>query len=332
MATLHAEFIKYNKEIKLTTKRKEGLLKSRKELRRKIKSWFSDNKPDELQPKFHSQGSFQMNTAVNPIPVEDDEGNKLNRYDLDDGIYFIEKKDEDNRRAITTWHNWVCEAVEGHTSLSPIDKNTCVRTPFKDGHHIDKPIYYKNDIIELAHKSKDWVESDPKKFYEWFNDEKSAQSERLVRYFKAWKDYRELSNTNLKLPSGFEFSILVIEYFQKDDLDDTSLCETVQKMFDELSKEDGFNCIRPTTPKGEDVFADYSQTRKSNFLTTLESLLKDLKRAKEESNFKKASEILRNNQFGDRFPLGEDKDEKQKSNLLRKSIFSAPVATKPYGY
>ena len=54
----------------------------------------------------------------------------------------------------------------------PIDKNTCVRTLFSDGHNIDEPIYYKKgDTPELALIKRDgWIESDPKLFTDWFND------------------------------------------------------------------------------------------------------------------------------------------------------------------
>ncbi|MCT4589114.1 MAG: hypothetical protein N4A71_14930 [Carboxylicivirga sp.] len=332
MATLHKEFIAFNKQIKLTDSRKDKLRKSRKDIKKKIRKWFKENKPDELQPKFHGQGSFEMNTGVNPIPVKDDEGNSLLKYDLDFGVYFIEKEDEDNKKTIDTWHNWVYKAVENHTNQNPIKKTTCVRVIFSDGHHIDLPIYYKqDDVIELAHKSKDWIESDPKAFYEWFNDLKCQQLTRIVRYLKAWKNYREDKNSNLKLPSGFELTILAANNYVKDDNDDKALRETVRKIDEELNKEGGFECMRPTSPV-EDVFADYSDTRKTNFLNTLASLLNDLDRAKDEKNFKKASEILRNNQFGERFPLGEDANEKDKSNNLGAAIGGATVKPKPYGY
>lgn len=333
MAVLHKEFIKYNKTIKLTTTRKESLKKSRKELRKKMRSWFKENKPKELQPKFKGQGSFDMNTGVNPIPTYNEDGEKSLKYDLDDGVYFIEKEDEDNQKAINTWHDWVFDSVENHTGEDSIRKTTCVRVVFADGHHIDLPIYYKNDgTIELAHKSKGWLESDPKEFVEWFNNLKTSQLERIVRYLKAWKNYREDNNSNLKLPSGFELTILAANNYVEDDNDDKSFRETIRKIDTELNKSNGFKCIRPTTPKDEDVFIDYSDTKKDNFLNTLSSLLKDLDRADDEKNFRKASEILRNNQFGDRFPLGEDKDEKDKSKALGAAIGSSVVKPKPYGY
>ena len=332
MATLHKEYNSFNSEIKLTSTRKESLKTSKKSIRKRIQKWFTENKPDELQPKFGGQGSFEMNTTVNPIPVTDEDGNRILKYDLDYGVYFIEKKGEDNKRSILTWHNWIFEAVDDHTNKDSVDKNTCVRVIFIDGHHIDLPIYYKKDeVIELAHKSKDWIISDPKEFYDWFNNKKTTQLERIVRYLKAWKNYRELNNSNLKLPSGFELTILATNNYVSDDNDDVAFRETIRKISAELNKPGNFKCIRPTTPKDEDVFTGYSETRKSNFLSTLKSLLDDCDKARDEKNFKKASEHLRNNQFGTRFPSGDDKDEDQKSSELKRSIESSLIVPKQYG-
>jgi hypothetical protein len=329
MATLHKEYISFNGKIKLTIARKESLKSSRKEIKRKIREWFQENKPDELQPKFKGQGSFDMNTTVNPIPVYDTNNNKLLQYDLDYGVYFIEKEDEDNKRAIETWHDWVYDSVEDHTDQKPKKKTTCIRVIFSDGHHIDLPIYYKNgDTPELAHKSKRWIESDPKKFLEWFNDQKNAQLEKIVRALKAWKNFRENKNSNLKLPSGFELTILATNNCNEDDNLDVAFRETVRDIKAELDKE--FKCMRPTDPV-EDVFEDYSKTRKDDFLDALKSLISDCDRAKDEKNFKKASEILRDNQFGDRFPLGEDKDEDDKRKALAASMISTGITHKPYG-
>jgi hypothetical protein len=330
MAVLHKEYIKYNTEIKLNDSRKESLVKSRKELRKKVKKWFAENKPDELQPKFGSQGSFEMNTTINPIPFYDENGNKFLRYDLDDGIYFIEKDDENNRKSIQTWHDWVFESVDNHTFQDTIRKKTCVRVVFADGHHIDMPIYYKSEsLIELAHLSKGWIESDPKAFYEWFNELKNSQLERLVRYLKGWKDYREFHNSSLKLPSGFELTILATNNYIEDDV---SFRETVRAINTELNKPNCFKCLRPTTPKNEDVFSNYSETKKTNFLNNLSSLLSNLDRADKEKNFKKASEIIRVNVFGDRFPLGENKDQDNKSDELSNALNNVIIPPKPYAF
>lgn len=335
MATLHNEYINkatgFNGKIRLTDKRKENLKGNRDAIKKKIRIWFAENKPDELQPKFAGQGSFEMNTIINPIPEYDEENNQLLKYDLDYGVYFIENEDEDNRKAIETWHNWVYSSVEDHTDTPPLKKNTCVRVLYADGHHIDLPIYYKeDDSIELAHKSKDWIKSDPKEFYDWFNNKAkdNQQLRRIVRYLKAWKNFRENNNSNLKLPSGFELTILATNNFVSNENDDAAFRETVRKIKSTLDNK--FECKRPTTPKGEDVFEDYSDTRKTNFLNTLQSLINDCDKAKDEKNFKRASEYLRNNQFGDRFPLGKDESEDDKSNALAKSIGSTGIIHRPY--
>ena len=75
MAILHKEYNGFNSNIKLTQSRIDSLNKSKKEIRKKIRDWFSTNKPEEIQPKFGGQGSFMMGTGVNPIVKYDDEGN-----------------------------------------------------------------------------------------------------------------------------------------------------------------------------------------------------------------------------------------------------------------
>ncbi|WP_274475383.1 cyclic GMP-AMP synthase DncV-like nucleotidyltransferase [Mangrovimonas aestuarii] len=333
MAVLHKEFIKFDKEIKLNSSRKASLATSRKEIRKKIRKWFKDNKSDEIQPKFHGQGSYEMNTAINPIVEHDADGNILRKYDLDYGVYFIEKDGEDKKQPINTWHNWVYKAVENHSNKNPIRKTTCVRVVFSDGRHIDLPIYYKqDDTIKLAHKSKDWLLSDPKAFYEWFNEEKRTKPrlEAIVRCLKAWKNYRENNNTGLKLPSGFELTILAtVHYVDADNLDE-AFRETVIAIDSALNKTNGFKCLRPTTPKNEDVFLDYSDTRRTGFLNALNSLKIDCEKASQENNYEKASEILRSKQFGERFPKGENKDESVRSHALGASMAAAKITPKPY--
>lgn len=331
MAVLHKEFVEFDKKIRLTEAKKTDLKNSREGLRKQIKSWFSQNKSDEIQPKFHTQGSQQMNTGNNPIAFFEN-GEKLYPYDLDDGIYFIEKEGENNRRTIEEWHQWVYTAVEGYTAKNPEKKNACIRVVFSDGHHIDLPIYYKEgDEIELAHKADGWLETDPKAFYEWFNKKKNTAIERITRIIKAWKNYQENEDDDLKLPSGFELSILVVENYVEDDSLDDSFRLTMTAILEKLEKPMGFKCLRPTTPVGEDLFKDYDLERRSKFLEKLRHLIEDAEKAKEESNFKRATEILRDKQFGDRFPYGEDRDEKEKSKRLENCLIGAVVNPKPYG-
>lgn len=330
MARLHKEYISFDKDkIKLTDKRRKSLIKSRNALRDKIEKYFKEEKKNQLQPIFIPQGSFNMGTVVNPIPKYDDDGNKILKYDLDDGVYFVEKEDEDNRQTIDTWHNWVFNAVEDHTDTPPIRKTTCVRVVFSDGHHIDLPIYYdENGEIELAHKSKGWLESNPDEFSEWFEKKENLQLKRIVRYLKAWKNYRETKNTNLKFPSGFALTILATNNYVEDDFDDVSFRETIKAIQSKLQSK--FECLRPTTPKNEDLFEDYSETRENDFMNAIDKLINACNKANEEDNFKKASEHLQKH-FGDRFPTGKDESSADKSNRKAAKI-GIPLASKPYGY
>ncbi len=303
---------------------------SRKDLKKKIRNWFRENKKDEIQPKFWGQGSFEMNTTINPIPVTDDKGNKLVKYDLDYGVYFIEKEGENKKQDIETWHDWVYSSVKNHTDTLPERRTTCIRVIFADGHHVDLPIYYKKgDIIELAHRSKGWIESDPKEFFEWFNNKKNSQLERIVRYLKAWKNYQECENSNLVLPSGFALTILATNNYVSASNDDTAFRRTVNKINDELNSHNGFKCLRPTTPKDEDVFADYTTAKKNDFLTKLDNLLTACNDAEDESNRKKASQILQK-QFGDRFPEAADTDDEKKSANLSTALGATYIKPIPY--
>jgi hypothetical protein len=330
MATLHKEFINFNLIIALNSNKKEALITSRDSLKKKIKKYFAEKKANEIQPKFWGQGSFEMNTTVNPIPEVDNEGNTIVKYDLDYGIYFIEKKGEDKKRSISTWHDWVYESVDGHTNTPPQNKNTCVRVIFADGHHIDLPIYYMNgDTPELAHQTKGWIYCDPKAFFDWFNEKakNDQQLRRIVRYLKAWKNYREIRNTSLKLPSGFAFTILAVNNFVSNSSDDKAFKYTVEKIKSELEKK--FECKRPTTPVGEDIFSDFSETRKNNLFTSFDSLIEACENAEKEKNFKKSSEYFQK-QFGERFPLGTDETGEDKSSRLASTLIGASIKPKPY--
>lgn len=320
MANNNEQFKAFNTTIKLTNDKKEELIKNRRTLRKKIKKYFEENKSYEIQPKFHSQGSFAMNTTINPIPRWSGDDNKnLLKYDVDDGIYFIGDEEQEDRYTIKTYHNWICEAVEGHTSKGYLDKNTCVRVLYADGHHIDLPIYYKEgENPELAHKGKGWLESDPKAFYKWFNEKtkENQQLRRIVRYLKAWKDYREYSNSQKKMPSGFILTILAVNNIVYSvDRDDIALKNTLKNIKASLDKK--FECKRPTPPTGENLLDGY--TNKDYFLNELDKFAISAEQAINGSNPKDAC-LKWQKHFGDRFccSTAKDIDENAKS-------FSSPA-------
>ncbi|WP_209400443.1 cyclic GMP-AMP synthase DncV-like nucleotidyltransferase [Pseudozobellia sp. WGM2] len=330
MANCNEHFKEFNGKIKLTDFRKKELKKSRKDLRKKVRNWFKENQPENEKPKFDGQGSMSTDTIVNPIPrkiiVEGTEKTIL-KYDVDDGIYFIGDKSPSDRPSTATYHSWICQAVDGHTSTPPIDKNTCVRTVFSDGHHIDQPIYYKQgNSPELAHKRDGYIKSDPLEYTNWFNDkaDETPQLRQLVRYGKSWIDFRHFSNSTKKMPSGLILTILITENLvSRKDRDDIALKETLINIQAKLDAS--FSCYRPTTPSDENLLEDYKD--KEYFLQCLSNFINDSKEALKEKNYKKSTEYWRNH-LGDRFPLGDDKDDTSSSSGGLGAII--PPTTKPY--
>lgn len=296
MADIHDLFMSFNDSITLSDAKTNSLRTSRNSLRKEIKEWFGDN--GKQKPKFCWQGSFAMKTTVNPVGGSE--------YDIDDGVYLSGYSEMDSTEwpATTTVHNWVKNAVDGQTKADPINKDTCIRVVYASGYHIDLPIYIEqNDSIYLAHKSKGWVISDPKAFRDWFiqkvkdNDE---QLRRLVKYLKAWKDYKSVS---LK---GIEITILASNNFcLYEGHDEKSLRDTVQSIIDSL--ENSFICDKPVAPY-ENLFEGFSKTKKDNILNSLKALKQALDNAINEEDPLTASNYMIN-EFGSRFPKGEALDQ-----------------------
>ena len=268
MANCHKLFIEFNNLIALSPKRKKTLRTSRNAVRERIRKYFHD-KQNGFVPKFHGQGSFMMNTIIEPIDGE---------FDIDDGIYF--KVDADPSQSIDTFHRWISEALDGHTKEKSVDKHTCVRLIYARQYHLDLPIYC---IIEgqnprLAHKGKGWIESDPREFIKWFNKkaDSNGQLKRVVRYLKAWSNYRKGT-----LPSGLVFSILAVNNISFDERDDIALYQTLLNIKNSL--ESSFTCYRPTIPFNENLLEKYSQTNKEYFLDQLDSFIRFSGKALEES-------------------------------------------------
>ena len=332
MANCYDLFIEFNKTIRLSSSKTASLIASRDDLRDKIRKYFQEKKKGEIQPKFGGQGSYMMHTIINPITrIEDIDGKRkyLYYYDIDDGIYFIGDQDAEDRHSIHTYHRWICEAVNGHTYTDPVDKNTCVRVLFSDGHNIDFPIYYIKgaEIPELAHKAKGWIKSDPKEFFRWFNGraKENPQLRRIVRYLKAWSDYRQFCRADKPMPSGLILTILASNHYYKHERDDIALKETLINIEAELKRS--FRCERPTTPKFENLLSSYNC--EEYFMDCLASFIRNAKNALEEKNQKKSCEYWQKS-FGDRFPCNLAKDEVERS-LASAGLALGASTSRPWG-
>ena len=126
------------------------------------------------------------------------------------------------------------------------------------------------------------------------------------------------------MPSGLVMTILITEnVVYRVGRDDIALKETLVNIQSKLLNE--FVCKRPTTPKGENLLDSYTQ--KDYFMKCLADFIDDAKKALQEKNIRKATELWRKH-LSDRFPLGEDKEDTSSTSAGLGTII--PATTKPY--
>ena len=297
MANCNDLFQDFHTEISIGKSKKERMMISKNGLRSRIRKWFKDNHSD-YEPKFYIQGSYKMKTGIR---TKDD------ICDLDDGIYFFREPDV----TATTLQTWVWNAVNGYTSTTPEHRKKCIRSVFASDYEIDHPVYYKVDgqNYRLAIKNTGFEDSDSKEMVDWFNQQKDNAGKliRNVKYFKAWCD-----NKQNRMPNGLAMTILASNAKAKivlNDRDDITLKDILKEIKKTLDIK--VECIVPAVPN-DNLFANYDETRKNNFLTALSNFIDDAEKALKEENQHSASKLWRKH-LGDRFPEGEDKKEETKS-------------------
>ena len=274
-------------------------------MRDKIRDYFKENHKD-YKPKFYIQGSYKLGTL---IKTKDD------TCDLDDGVYFKENSEDVTG---TTLQNWVKDAVYGTTDATPTHKKKCIRVDYKAGYNIDIPVFIFDEDTEkhpnLAVKNAEFQIDDPKEFIEEYQRVKSDQMTRMVKYLKSWCDHKRED-----MPSGLAMTVLTMNYFQSNDRDDIALKYLLIEIETNLKKH--FKCVMPTTPN-DDLFENYSETKKRNFLDNLSKFIEDAKKAIDEKNEYQASQLWKKH-LGNRFPDGEDKNEDDNSSSLKSVIGSS---------
>ena len=306
MANLDSLFQEFNNELTITSSKKSKLMASKNHLREKIRCHFRKNH-DGYTPQFFIQGSYKLKTLIR---TKDD------TCDLDDGVYFMSNPENVTG---TTLQKWVKEAVEGSTDAIPTHKKKCIRVDYKAGYNIDLPVMVFDENTDkhphLAVKNYDFQDDDPKEFVEYFQDNKTDQMVRIIKYLKAWCDHKRQD-----MPSGLAMTVLSLKYFQKNARDDIALKHLLIEIERQLKKS--FKCKMPTTPK-DDLFEDYSDVKKNNFMDNLSTFIADAKMAIDEPNQLKASRIWRKH-LGERFPLGEDKSDNRPKGFVKTASTSKP--------
>lgn len=320
MANCNKLFLDFDKKINVLSS-KEGKLKtSCANIRTALRTHFAKNH-SEYKPKFAYQGSSQLGTMIR---TKDD------TCDYDMGVYFGKEPDVTAK----TLQGWVWDAVENTTSTKPIHKNKCIRVIYKNDYHIDLPVYYKPKFFddkvspEIAIKSNGFSPSDPRAFIQWYkaHTNYTAKTIRVVRYLKSWGDNKQES-----MPSGLTMSLLAIRNIIYNDREDIMLRDTLKQIKSATDKK--WECLVPTTP-GDDLFAGFTDTQKSNFKSNLSDFILDADKAIDmEKNQLKASKLWEKH-LGLWFPYGADEDVDAKEAALRTmsaSILGGAAKTNSFG-
>lgn len=313
MANCQHLFEEFQDEISLNQTKKNKMITSKDALRSRIRKYFKEHHSEYI-PKFYIQGSYKMGSVIR---TEDD------ICDLDDGVYFFREPDV----TATTLQSWVWDAVYGYTSTDPEHRKKCIRKIFSGDYEIDYPVYYKIDDQEyqLAVKNTGWEDSDPKAMVNWFNKQKDSDGMlvSIIKDLKTWCDYKRN-----KMPSGLAMTILASNAKAKivlNERQDITLRDILKEIRKALNIK--FECIVPATPH-DDLFENYDQTRKENFLSNLEDFIEDADKALLEENELKASRLWRKH-LGERFPEGEDKSSAKSAGLT--AIIGGASTSYPYG-
>jgi hypothetical protein len=335
MANCNNLFQRYNSVIKLSDDKRTVLITARESIRKRIKEGFAklpeqDRSTHELD--FQSQGSFVMDTIIRP---ENDD------FDLDDGVYFQGSIKREQRAKPNIFHQLIIRSIDKNNGIEDIeDKSTCVRVKYINknngntlGFHIDIPIYYADNFYnpDLADTKRDWTISNPVEFIAWFEEKakskfekaflleshkyseqyekwlsdirkEDSQLRRIVRYMKAWADLKKK-----EMPAGIIMTILAAENYVMNERDDVAFRDTLINIKKYLDANN-CQCPRPTTPAGEDLFAEKTDEEKKYFLNALYVLINSANEAIELANQKEACSIWQKH-LGNRFPCHLAKDE-----------------------
>ncbi len=291
----------------------------------------------QVRPKFFTQGSFAYKTLNHPaFPPSQ-------QKDLDDGCYLPLSFVRGDRpsEAASAFFAFVESALsdlaeeEGWTLVT--EKATCVRLVISRDGHVDIPLYaipdgdfrhleearnarsikafdakidswdaLPSDAVLLAHREKDWVESDPRKIYDWFVDAVSLYKERLrhdCRYLKGWRDYHRLDDDGL---TSINIMACVWKAYEAirgpflPDRSDERLLRVVEKLQIYLADD-----VR-IRPCGDENLNRMSATQRSKVIGKLRELEANLRQAVTRcDNPDRAVELVRA-AFGPRVPPRPD--------------------------
>lgn len=205
------------------------------------------NLPDKIsitRSNFIKQGSFAMWTTIQ----EDN-----NAYDIDDGVSIkkdqLKESDDQDMLAIDA-KKMIKKALKDEKfDKKPSILNNCVRVFYKDGHHVDIPVYrnYKNgdeEVIQEIASVSEWKESYPERINSWFfkivnklNKEKDGAGIQFRRMIRLLKRFSKSRGKKWDMPSGIKLTMLVAESYEYFDREDEAFLKLLNNIYNRLSND-----------------------------------------------------------------------------------------------
>ena len=216
-----------------------------------VLSKFEQSEVIKLKPKFRTQGSFAYGTLVMPHW-------RSQEIDIDDGVYFPMTMVKSNpvmmHNVIFTVLDDVLKSIADKHDWTVIKKPTCSRLVTKSGAHIDVPAYampdqrfaqlknamesltsslskddrdFDRELIDsleanevnLVHREKGYIKSDPALIREWVNDCKRDYKQpffNLCMIVKGWRDFQWEKGG----PSSIALMVAVYHVFCSEEIPD----------------------------------------------------------------------------------------------------------------
>lgn len=174
--------------------------------------------------------------------------------------------------------------------------------------------------VLLAHRDEDWKPSDPRPVKDWFVGEVEAKGEqfrRVVRYLKAFRDWRWESGG----PSSILLMAAAAPLFEKRERrDDLALLDVVAQMAARLRSG-----VCNPVDEGESLTVRLGGQKVEEAAQAFESLEKVL-RATVAAGSAEQGCVWMQREFGPRFP---DEPERVKTSTVAQTIMATPAAAGP---
>lgn len=204
------------------------------------------------------QGSYKFRTQIRPV-------NTREEFDIDLGIYLNVPDDHLDQHDSAYFKDLVKQSVSRYAASIRDEikgdieiKSRCIRLRYKNGFHIDLPVYVRveSDASVMLAGKDDWEDSDPKALHTWFKTKFDEQLRpilrRHVKYMKAWA---ALKFPEADRPTSIMLTVLVADVFQnltpaQLEHDDETFHTIVAAIVDRLSR--AYTVPNPANP-GENL-------------------------------------------------------------------------------